>query len=106
MQIIQHYTREAGVRNLEREIGAVARKVATRVAEGEECRRTRSRRSEMREYLGRPRFFYEELAARTSQPGVAIGVGVTACRRRHHVHRGDQDARQGQLDRSPVSSAT
>ena len=77
MQIIQHYTREAGVRNLERELGTVARKVATRVAEGKEAP-AEIEKEQIREYLGRPRFFYEELAARTSQPGVAIGVGVNA----------------------------
>ena len=76
-QIIQHYTREAGVRNLERELGTVARKVATRVAEEKETP-PRIGIGEIREYLGRPRYFYEELAARTSQPGVAIGVGVNA----------------------------
>jgi ATP-dependent Lon protease len=76
-QIIQHYTREAGVRNLERELGAVARKVATRVAEGKDAP-DEITKERIREYLGRPRFFYEELAARTSQPGVAIGVGVNA----------------------------
>jgi ATP-dependent Lon protease len=76
-QIIQHYTREAGVRNLERELGTVARKVATRVAEGSETPAAIGK-AQIREFLGRPRFFYEELAARTSQPGVAIGVGVNA----------------------------
>jgi ATP-dependent Lon protease len=76
-QIIQHYTREAGVRNLERELGTVARKVATRVAEEKETPPDIGT-AQIREYLGRPRFFYEELAARTSQPGVAIGVGVNA----------------------------
>jgi ATP-dependent Lon protease len=76
-QIIQHYTREAGVRNLERELGTVARKVATRVAEEKETP-PEIGTAQIREYLGRPRFFYEELAARTSQPGVAIGVGVNA----------------------------
>ncbi len=76
-QVIQHYTREAGVRNLERELGTVTRKIATRVAEQAEYPSTIDR-PEIREFLGRPRFFYEELAARTSQPGVAIGVGVNA----------------------------
>ncbi len=75
--IIQHHTREAGVRNMEREIGSVCRKLATAVAEGKEVP-TEVGRAEVREYLGRPRFFYEERAARTSQPGVSIGVGVNA----------------------------
>ena len=77
MQVIQHYTREAGVRNLERELGTVARKLATRVAEDLEIP-AEIGKIEIREYLGRPRYFYEELAARTSQAGVAIGVGVNA----------------------------
>jgi ATP-dependent Lon protease len=76
LQIIRHYTREAGVRNLEREIGTVCRKVATRIAEGKPAPQAISLEV-IRESLGRPRFFYEELAARTSQAGVAIGVGVT-----------------------------
>ena len=76
LALIQHYTREAGVRNLEREIGSACRKIATRVAEGREVATTVGP-DEIREYLGRPRFFYEELAQRTAQPGVAIGVGVT-----------------------------
>jgi ATP-dependent Lon protease len=76
LQIIQHYTREAGVRSLEREIGSVARKIATRVAEGKDAP-TEITTEQVRDALGRPRFFYEELAARTSQPGVAIGVGVS-----------------------------
>jgi ATP-dependent Lon protease len=75
--LIQHYTREAGVRNLEREIGSVGRKLATRVAEGQELPKEVDR-ALIREYLGRPRFFYEEAAARTAQPGVSIGVGVNA----------------------------
>ncbi|HYJ12575.1 MAG TPA: endopeptidase La [Thermomicrobiales bacterium] len=77
LSIIQHYTREAGVRNLEREIGSVWRKIATAVAE-ERDPPTEVGRAQIREYLGRPRFFYEERAARTSQAGVSIGVGVNA----------------------------
>jgi ATP-dependent Lon protease len=76
LQIIQHYTREAGVRNLEREIANVARKIATRVAEGKEVGSSIGR-DQIREFLGKPRFFYEELSERTSEPGVAIGLGVT-----------------------------
>lgn len=75
--MIQHYTREAGVRNLEREIGSVGRKLATRIAEGRELPEAVDR-ALVREYLGRPRYFYEEAAARTAQPGVSIGVGVNA----------------------------
>ena len=76
LALTQGYTREAGVRNLEREIGTVCRKIATRIAEGREVEKVIGP-AEIRGFLGRPRFFYEELAARTSQPGVAIGVGVT-----------------------------
>lgn len=76
-EIIQHYTREAGVRNLEREIGTVYRKIATKVAEGKDIPEDVSG-TDIREYLGRPRYFYEERAARTSQAGVSIGVGVNA----------------------------
>ena len=55
----------------------VCRKIATR--DGRRPRRSAATvgPEQIREYLGRPRFFYEELAARTAQPGVAIGVGVT-----------------------------
>jgi ATP-dependent Lon protease len=77
LQMIRHYTREAGVRNLEREIGTVCRKVATRVAEGREVPASIDV-DQVREFLGRPRFFYEEAAARTAQPGVSIGVGVSS----------------------------
>ncbi|MCO5220903.1 MAG: endopeptidase La [Thermomicrobiales bacterium] len=76
LQIIQHYTREAGVRSLEREIGSVCRKIATKVAEGQDAP-AEVTIEQVRDALGRPRFFYEEAAARTSQPGVAIGVGVS-----------------------------
>jgi ATP-dependent Lon protease len=73
--IIRGYTREAGVRNLEREIATVARKVARRLAEGqrEPVRVTADR---VAEYLGRPRFF-DEVAERTTRPGVATGLAWT-----------------------------
>ena len=77
LHIIQHHTRESGVRTLEREIGSVARKLATRVAADDDVPE-RIEPQHIREYLGRPRYFYEELATRTSLPGVAIGVGVNA----------------------------
>ncbi|MGH7321785.1 MAG: endopeptidase La, partial [Candidatus Rokuibacteriota bacterium] len=74
-QIVRGYTREAGVRSLEREIAAVARKVARRLAEGqrESVRITVDR---VVEYLGRPRFF-DEVAERTTRPGVATGLAWT-----------------------------
>ena len=77
LEIVQHHTRESGVRNLEREIGSVARKLATLVAAGEVTPDTIGV-DDVREFLGRRRYFYEELATRTSLPGVAIGVGVNA----------------------------
>ena len=76
--IISDYTREAGVRNLEREIGTVCRKVAREVAEGNGARPARRTISEprVRELLGRQRFF-SEARRRTSQPGVATGLAWT-----------------------------
>ena len=73
--IIRGYTREAGVRNLEREIAAVARKVARRIAEGRR-EPVRVTASSVAEYLGRPRFF-DEVAERTTRPGVATGLAWT-----------------------------
>jgi ATP-dependent Lon protease len=74
--IIADYTREAGVRNLEREIGAVCRKVALRVAGGEQVRRLNVTARKVRELLGRPRF-QREARRRTRVPGVATGLAWT-----------------------------
>ena len=74
--IIGDYTREAGVRNLEREIGAACRKVARRVAEGEHVRKVNVTAPRVRELLGRPRFQFEA-RRRTQQPGVATGLAWT-----------------------------
>ena len=70
--IIRDYTREAGVRNLERQIGKVCRKVATQVAE-EEGISVHVGADDLSEYLGRPRFYFEA-AERTEVPGVATGL--------------------------------
>jgi ATP-dependent Lon protease len=75
-QIVGDYTREAGVRNLERELGKVLRKVATRLASGDAEAPVRVDVTDVREYLGRTRFFFEA-AERTSVPGVATGLAVT-----------------------------
>jgi len=75
-QIVGDYTREAGVRNLERELGKVLRKVATRLASGDAEAPVRVDVVDIREYLGRPNFFFEA-AERTSVPGVATGLAVT-----------------------------
>ena len=75
-QIVADYTREAGVRNLERELGKVLRKVATKLASGGAEAPVRVDLVDVREYLGRPRFFFEA-ADRTSVPGVATGLAVT-----------------------------
>jgi ATP-dependent Lon protease len=74
--IVNDYTREAGVRNLEREIGKMLRKVATKVAAGGVDAPTTVDSADVREYLGRQRFFFEA-AERTSVPGVATGLAVT-----------------------------
>jgi ATP-dependent Lon protease len=75
-QVVADYTREAGVRNLERELGKVLRKVATKLARGDAQAPVTVDVPDIREYLGRPRFFFEA-AERTSVPGVATGLAVT-----------------------------
>ncbi len=74
--IISDYTREAGVRQLEREIGAAARKVARRVAEGTATRKVPVTEPRVRELLGKRKFF-SEARRRTSRPGVATGLAWT-----------------------------
>jgi ATP-dependent Lon protease len=74
--VVGDYTREAGVRNLERELGKVLRKVATRIASGAVTPPATVDASNIREYLGRPKFFFEA-GDRTSVPGVATGLAVT-----------------------------
>jgi len=78
-QIIRDYTREAGVRTLEREIGKIARKVATKVAakEIEAGKAVIIDPEAVREFLGKPRFHFEA-AMRTSKAGVATGLAVTS----------------------------
>jgi ATP-dependent Lon protease len=74
--IIREYTREAGVRSLERRLADVCRKAATQVAKGK-TQKTRVDDKRLREWLG-PRRFSGEVRRRTSQPGVATGLAYTA----------------------------
>ena len=74
--IISDYTREAGVRQLEREIGTVARKVARQVAEGTLKRKVTVTEPRVRELLGKRKFF-SEARRRTARPGVATGLAWT-----------------------------
>jgi ATP-dependent Lon protease len=76
--IIGDYTREAGVRSLERELGRLLRKVATRIAGATEQSTDPIvvTAADLREWLGRPRFYFEA-ADRTAVPGVATGLAVT-----------------------------
>ena len=73
--LISNYTREAGLRNLEREIGAVCRKVARRIAEGADGPYF-LQPADLSIYLG-PEKFFREAAERTGEPGVAIGLAWT-----------------------------
>ncbi|MGB9585913.1 MAG: S16 family serine protease, partial [Anaerolineales bacterium] len=76
-KIIRSYTREAGVRNLEREIGGVCRKVVTRIAEGK-TQSVEVTADLVKEFLGKEKYFStEEIAERTSIPGVATGLAWT-----------------------------
>jgi ATP-dependent Lon protease len=74
--IISEYTREAGVRNLERNLGTVLRKTATQIASGKAKAPVKIDLEIVRDALGRQKFF-QESAARTAHPGVATGLAVT-----------------------------
>jgi len=74
--VIAEYTREAGVRNLERELGRLLRKTATRIASSEVEPPIEIDLEQVRDALGRQRFF-QESAIRTAVPGVATGLAVT-----------------------------
>ncbi|MDP8911319.1 MAG: endopeptidase La, partial [Actinomycetota bacterium] len=74
--VITEYTREAGVRQLERELGTILRKMATRIAAGNAEPPVRIDVETVRDALGRQKFF-QEAAERTAVPGVATGLAVT-----------------------------
>jgi len=75
--IIRMYTKEAGVRNLEREIGNICRKIATQITEVKDFPKDITPKV-IRELLGKPKYFEtEEIIRRTSHPGVAIGLAWT-----------------------------
>src|SRR3954466_12454995 len=74
-EVIDSYTREAGVRNLEREVGSIARGVAVKIAEGSKEKWV-VKAAEVPEYLG-PQKFMSEVAERTAEPGVATGLAWT-----------------------------
>ncbi|HEY1455220.1 MAG TPA: AAA family ATPase, partial [Candidatus Dormibacteraeota bacterium] len=76
MKVITDHTREAGVRNLERELGKITRKIATKVAKHELEPPVAITPERVREFLGKPRFD-NEVAIRTAVPGVATGLAVT-----------------------------
>jgi ATP-dependent Lon protease len=74
-RIVRDYTREAGVRNLERQIATICRKVARDIVEGK-TEQVHVTADQVVDYLGRPRFF-DEVAERTDRPGVATGLAWT-----------------------------
>ena len=75
-KVINQHTREAGVRNLEREIGRICRKIAREVAEGKTAK-VLVNEKKVEDYLGAP-VFHPDVAQRTSRPGVATGLAWTA----------------------------
>jgi ATP-dependent Lon protease len=74
--IVRGYTREAGVRNLEREIGSICRKIARKRAEGEDEAVVVAQET-VPDFLGAPRHLDEEIKDRTREPGVSIGLAWT-----------------------------
>jgi ATP-dependent Lon protease len=76
LAVITDHTREAGVRNLERELGKMTRKVATRIATDDLVPPLEIDTAQVREFLGKPKFD-NEIAERTAVPGVATGLAVT-----------------------------
>ena len=91
--LIHHYTREAGVRNLEREIATLVRKQARRIAEGKTDKLSVTP-DVIREVLGIPKFRLEkEVEERVQKPGRFRRTRLDSGRRRHRLHRSQQDAR-------------
>jgi ATP-dependent Lon protease len=77
LMVIRHYTREAGVRNLERQLGSICRKVGTQISEGKETRMDIAA-DRVKEFLGKMLFIgTEEFVTRTAIPGVATGLAWT-----------------------------
>ncbi len=76
VSVIQHYTREAGVRNLNREIGSVVRRGTLMFAEGRTSKVTVTKKF-VEEVLGAPRFTHDEIDEREMKPGMAIGLAWT-----------------------------
>ncbi len=76
LQLMRDYTREAGVRNLEREIGSICRKPVTRVSEGKGVFPVRVTPDKLQDMLGKPKY-YSEVADRTETSGVATGLAWT-----------------------------
>ncbi|HEX3773068.1 MAG TPA: endopeptidase La [Polyangiaceae bacterium] len=76
-ELIEHYTREAGVRSLERTVASVIRGVAVKVAEGDSSQRTIKSEDDLREFLGAIKFT-SEVAERTEETGVATGLAWTS----------------------------
>jgi ATP-dependent Lon protease len=76
-ELIEHYTREAGVRSLERTVASVIRGVAVKVAEGDKSARTIKTEEDLREFLG-PIKFTSEVAERTEETGVVTGLAWTS----------------------------
>ncbi len=75
--VVDRYTREAGVRNLERELGKLTRKVATRITGNKADGRVVIDEPDVVEYLGKPKVWKDEASDRTDVPGVATGLAVT-----------------------------
>ena len=75
--VVDRYTREAGVRNLERELGKLARKVATEIARNSHQDKVVVDEPLVRDYLGKPKVWKDEASDRTDVPGVATGLAVT-----------------------------
>ncbi len=75
--IVDRYTREAGVRNLERQLGKLARKVATEVAKEQADAGVVVEEEDVSKYLGSPKVWKDEAKDRTDVPGVATGLAVT-----------------------------
>ncbi len=75
LRLVHEYTREAGVRNLEREVGSICRKIATRIAAGAASAIV-VRANDIEEYLKKPLYF-REAKERTEVPGVATGLAMT-----------------------------